>query len=333
MKSVTAAVRFSAVSLFASATLLGLAGCGYTNALEETAAALNPRGEIKACEPVFTPGAISSELPASWTEMPRSVPKVNPENVPVTQRSWSFNNALQTLTPELYQQNIAGSGSVVAAEIGIYDGATGKALYTTLSNPAGVANDFIGITPEIGVAGVADAMRCAVPGQQLRIVFSAAESLQFVQQFGLTAGANAVFLAQVNSVSMLKAEGEIKRLPAGFPAVTRTAEGVPGIVLPPQAAPNKLQTAIAIKGSGVPVSPSHNLIVRFTSVSWESGEVIASNWGDLNSPQLLAATAANDLPWRKQLNDVPVGSQVVVVLPGDEVNPASAMVIDILLAG
>lgn len=274
------------------------------------------------CQPALTAGAASAELPATWDSFPAEVKPVTAATVAASQRS-------VTLAP--HDATAAVPGDFVAAQLAIYDGKTGEQVYSSTSKGE-TAHDFLAVQEPEQATSLSRAIQCAAAGDQVRVVYSAADSEPFAAQFGISPGSNAVVLLHVAAVSGAKAEGTAQRLPAGFPAVTRTADGVPGVVLPPQAAPTETLAAVSIKGTGRAITPSDNLVVRYTTVAWEDQEVITSNWTANASPQLLAADAP-DIPWRDKLNDIPLGSQVVVLQPASAGADAAVIVVDLLLAG
>ncbi|MBB4071885.1 hypothetical protein [Canibacter oris] len=274
------------------------------------------------CRPVLTAGAASAELPATWDKFPSQLTPVTAATVAASQRSVTL--APHSTTP-------ATPGDFVASQLAIYDGKTGEQVYSTTAKGE-TAQDFLAVQEPEQATALSRAIQCAAAGDQVRVVYSAADSEPFAAQFGISAGSNAVVLLDVAAVSGAKAEGKPQRLPAGFPAITRTADGVPGIVVPPQAPPTETLAAVSIKGTGRMITPADNLVVRYTTVAWEDQEVITSNWTANANPQLLAADAP-DIPWRDKLNDIPLGSQVVVLQPASAGAGAAVIVVDLLLAG
>lgn len=278
----------------------------------------------EACAPLYSPGAASEATPAAWDTPPGEIAPVNPESVPATQVSTAaVANAQQVAVP----------GTILAAQLAIYDGASGALVYNSKQNPISGGDVFMQVPTETGVIPMSDVLRCAAVGQQVRAVLSQTDSQSFVQQLGIKPGANAVLLLTLTSIGGFKAEGAAKSLPSGFPAVTRNDAGVPGIVLPPVDPPHDLQSAISIQGAGRPVVANDTLVVRFTNIDWRSKTILNTNWGDQQGPQTITPVQGAKLPWREVINGVPIGSQVVIIEPTPDRRSANVLVLDILLAG
>ena len=315
-------MRSKALLATTATALLALTGCAHSSGVQHA------HNATAACTPALTVGAAATALTHTAENFPASITPLQTTLVPATQR---VVHHAATAEQVATAHTPAEPGSLVAARIAIYDGATGKQVYNSNFNGA-AAQDFLAVQDPQDATALSRAVQCALPGDKISVVYSAADALPFVSQFGISAGSTAVALLDVSAVGATIAEGTPQRLPAGFPAVTRTAAGVPGVVIPPQGEPRELATAVAIRGTGREITASDNLVVRFTSVAWHSKEVLTTTWQPGAGPQLLPANAP-DLPWRDSLNGIPVGSQVVVLQPASDTAEAAVIVVDLLLAG
>jgi peptidylprolyl isomerase len=111
----------------------------------------------------------------------------------------------------------------------------------------------------------------------------------------------------------------------GVPTVVRAPDGRPGIIIPDSKAPTKTVTQTLIAGDGAKVGDEQPFFA-YTAVGWNDRKVAESTWGKLPEADL------SKLP--KQVADAvksaTVGSQLLVVVPGEGDAQAVAYVVDIL---
>lgn len=112
-----------------------------------------------------------------------------------------------------------------------------------------------------------------------------------------------------------QAEGEAVEPPEGLPVVETDADdAVTGITVPEGVpAPTELVVTTLIEGTGTPVEADSNLIVHYTGVLFDTGEVFDSSWGR-GEPAQFPLTGV--IPgWQEGLVGVPVGSRVLLSIP------------------
>ena len=114
-----------------------------------------------------------------------------------------------------------------------------------------------------------------------------------------------------------QAEGEEVPAPEGLPTVETDDSGaVTGITVPPDAtAPTELVSQTLIEGEGQPVEADDTLVVHYTGVLLDGGEVFDSSWerGEPASFPLSGVIQG----WQQGLEGVPVGSRVLLVVPAE----------------
>ena len=114
-----------------------------------------------------------------------------------------------------------------------------------------------------------------------------------------------------------QAEGEEVPAPDGLPTVeTDEAGAVTGITVPSDvAAPTELVSEVLIRGEGAPVEADDALVVHYTGVLYDGGEVFDSSWerGEPASFPLSGVIQG----WQQGLEGVPVGSRVLLVVPAE----------------
>ncbi|MBT1017865.1 hypothetical protein KJY77_01740 [Canibacter sp. lx-72] len=314
--------------LCVAVTVAALAGCAQSSTAESAAA---------ECENPLSSGAVSDAYAAK-----ASVPlgdSIKPATaLPVTVAQRTVTTADQTADTATIARSVSASETaqgkavvaapaIVTADINIYDSVTGARVYSTSSKNS--AADFLAVPEKRGLNVLSDAALCALPGQRVTVAMTPKEAAGFLRS-GLSEGAAAIAYIDVKNTSNFKASGKEQPLPNGFPAVTRTAAGDPGVVLPPQQAPSELRSALRIKGEGRSVHAGSNVVAQVLSVSW-AGKVTASTWND--GPMIIPADDPA-VSWRNELNGVPVGSQVVILMPAksdaSQATPAQVLVVDVL---
>jgi peptidylprolyl isomerase len=101
----------------------------------------------------------------------------------------------------------------------------------------------------------------------------------------------------------------------GLPVVTLADDGEPSIEVPEGVEPPKeLVSQLLIKGSGPPVEETQSITANYAGWLWD-GEPFDSSWGrgEPSTFSLQGVIAG----WTKGLTGVPVGSQVLLVVPPD----------------
>lgn len=117
-----------------------------------------------------------------------------------------------------------------------------------------------------------------------------------------------------------RAEGEEKKLPSGFPEVTRDDTGAPSISQPEGDAPTELETGVAIEGDGPEVTEGQKVTVHYTGWLWDDvSEPFDSSWA---SGEPYPVEGVGQAPviegWNEALIGQKIGSQIVVIIPPDK---------------
>lgn len=257
------------------------------------------------CEPLLQSGVLSDgvEVSGAFGEAP-SVEIPQDVEISTTQRTIVNSGDESDAKP-------SGEETLVGVDMAFFDAATGDQLYEGAGYQGG-AHEFVLVSAE-QTNPLSEAVRCAVPGERIVLGLAPADATSISSQLGGTAGEALVGVIDVVSVSGLSAQGRVKALPAGFPAVVTNDEGRPGIVLPPNAAPAGLSSALRIKGDGPEVTAEQNVVAQVLEVNWDGTET-NNTW--TSGPTALGSEAdveASGVTFREALTGVPVGSQVVVI--------------------
>lgn len=270
---------------------------------------------VETCEAVFQPGPLSESVTVN-----NSAGVVD----------FNVGSGMQILNPQLSfidegsdvaQRSPIKDGDIVAANIAYIDATSGEVIEISPTFGTGVADNYFLAGIETG-AIVASSL-CATPGETavLALPADAAAAIGF-------SGSDAIVALEIIDAFEPHAAGKRHQLPNGFPAVAIDNTGRPGVIFPPLPAPKSLVSAVHITGTGNPVQPNDQVIGQILEVSW-LGSLQRNSWetGPMNfgSESDIAQTQAM---FRTALTGVPVGSQVVVIEPGQD--SARVSVIDIL---
>lgn len=268
------------------------------------------------CEPLLSPGALSDSVRVSGED----ADSLRVTFAKGTEALSSQRSIVQSADPtSVKNRTVVEEGMIFKANLAYVDAGTGEILQIepTFGTDQGVP--FLA-DPSAGTifAGVL----CTAVGETAAIVFSPEESA------AMGVDGQLAVLAQVTDAAAPRATGKARALPSGFPAVTNDETGRPGIVLPPQQAPSKLKSALRIEGTGEKVTAEQNVIGHVLTAGWD-GKQVKNTWAELpegfGNEQSAAQTGST---FRAALTGYPIGSQVVVIEPGED--GARVSVVDIL---
>ncbi len=297
-------MRRRALSLTACLAVLGagaLVGC-------------TPAQHVDTCLAPLGTGALSDSV---------SISGDSADSLEVTLRegSTALNAQRSIVNPASDRTSLVTEGSIVGANIAYVDSASGELLEVSPTFGTDTGDALFLATAQH--SGIVAGTLCAAVGDTVAVALSAEESAAM----GIRDG-SLVAVVEIVSVNEPRATGAHRLLPSGFPAVTTNADGQPGIVLPPQQAPKSVRSAVRIEGTGPRVQADQAVIGNVLSVSWTGAEL--KNTWPLGPQSFGTEEQAEqaDASFRAELTGYPVGSQVVVIEPGD--GGATVSVVDIL---
>lgn len=135
-----------------------------------------------------------------------------------------------------------------------------------------------------------------------------------IPTLGLGADDGVVFIFDIVRAFLPKANGSSKAAEAGMPTVILAPSGQPGIQIPQSDAPTEFRRTILIEGRGEKVAVGDNVTVHYTGWTW-LGEEFDSSW-PRQAPAAFDVTTDGLIEGFVQaLDGVPVGSQVIAVIP------------------
>jgi len=217
----------------------------------------------------------------------------------------------------------AGLGGVVNANYSVYDAETGAEVGSPSSGTIAVSDKLFD--------GLKETLACASAGERVAVVLPNDTASQIVSG----AAGSIVMVFDVLTAFPQAATGADQPAQSGFPSVVHDSTGRPGVSITGEA-PTEAKSALLKKGDGQELATGDQVIVQATAVSYATKKVVSSTWED-GSPQLwlvsddTSATSGSKQPVgiATFLQGVPVGSEVLVVLP-DDAGSATAWVVDIL---
>ena len=141
-----------------------------------------------------------------------------------------------------------------------------------------------------------------------------------------------------------RAEGAEVDPVEGLPTVELDDSGKPTITVPEGESPTELVAQLLIEGEGDTVESGQTITVHYTGVLWDGGTQFDSSWDSGKTASFGIGTGAVIPGWDKGLVGIPVGSQILLVIPpadgyGDQGNSSIpggstlVFVVDILAAG
>lgn len=170
--------------------------------------------------------------------------------------------------------------------------------------------------------GIIDLTRCATTGETVSAAVTNTQLFgeEYVAQTGLPADDEQHLTVTVNKVYHSAASGRIAPQLSGIPAVVNSPGGGVGVTMPKEAAPTELRKALTIEGFGAPIADGDLVVTHLSTFTWSDGTAHYSSWDEPGAVPYVAATALDNFYGAAaQLVGVPIGSQVVVVVPATQI--------------
>ncbi|MES2171251.1 MAG: FKBP-type peptidyl-prolyl cis-trans isomerase [Actinomycetota bacterium] len=268
---------------------------------------------VAGCSPMILPGSASKVV--KTTGAYGKAPKVT-----VPTPLYTGTTQVSTL--------IAGHGPAiqygqpVTFDATIVDGRTGAVLQATTYTKTGSGLTTAGTS---ATPGVGKALVCATAGSRIAVVLSPKDGTnnQDDSADGVKAKDSLIWVLDIRSAFLAKANGAPKVSGDAYPSVVTTANGAPGITLPSTPAPKKLTTVPLQQGSGAVVKNGDLIITKYTAISWVAKpDTFDSTW-TTNTSAPLQVGASSVAPGLSQaLKGKRVGSQLLVMIPASQAAPA-----------
>lgn len=218
---------------------------------------------------------------------------------------------------------IPGDGATVEenATVNVHyvgvNGRTGQPFDDSYSRGQPVAFPLDQVVPgfQKGLAGqkVGSRVLIAMPGKD------GYDSAGGNPQADIQVGDTLIFVADILSLQLERAEGEPVAPRAGLPTV-EFADGQPRITIPANTPPpTELVVQPLVRGAGEPVAETDRVTVHYQSGTWSNGAVVDNTY----SQQPQQGALSELIPaWREALTGQPVGSRLLIISPPDQAYPA-----------
>lgn len=211
-------------------------------------------------------------------------------------------------------------GQLALVGAAIYNGTTGDEVQVVgFGDEPGATL----VLNDAGMPAFAKALGCAREGSRVAIAASAEDAFgeRGNPSAGVGPGDSLVVVMDVRRAFPARADGSPRLSRDGFPAVVLAPNGQPGITVPASDAPATTEVEVLRQGSGETVESGDEVVVQYTGVLWEDGEVFDSSWerGEPATFTVADGEGSQVIPgFSKAIIGQQVGSQVgVVVAPED----------------
>lgn len=214
--------------------------------------------------------------------------------------------------------NTVGATSVVELQYTGIDATTGETFDSSFFNGQTLLGQNGGF-----VTGFNKCLTGKAVGSRLLMLISGADGYDSAggqSDAGIAVGDSLVFVVDIIAAEYEKPEGQQVATGNQWVSVTDN-KGVPTAkVTPGLPAPNDVQSTVLIQGAGRPVAVGDAIYVNWFTMDYNTGRMIENSYTDGAGPQ--AALLANLIPgWRQVLVGVPMGSRVLIIVPGSQAYP------------
>lgn len=218
-------------------------------------------------------------------------------------------------------------GGVIAGAISVYDGGSGEPVLDP-GNGQPIAGLSLLMPTATGFQlPFTASLACASAGSRIAVEGPASDLFNesAVEGLGLTADQSIVVITDVEEVYLGRADGADQVAQSGLPAVVLAPNGQPGFTFPDAAAPAEQRVALLKRGSGAELADGDVAVVHYSALGWQADAVSASSWPTLvparlaldGQDQQVSSTFVFAAAVKDALVGLPVGSQVLVAVPGD----------------
>lgn len=219
---------------------------------------------------------------------------------------------------------LVSSQQAMFGAVSLFDGTTGKRVESVgYDQPGGFT--IAGFQQQF--PGFDKALACATGGSRVVAAVPAADIEAATRSaYGFSEDGTVVAVFDVTEVMLAKAEGDdVFNSERGLPSVVRAPDGRPGVIIPDGAVPTKAKVKTLIAGRGDKVGDQTPLLA-YTSVAWDTRSQLSTTWD--SAPTTDLSTFPKDV--QKAIAGATVGSQLMVIVPGQGGGSATVFVIDVL---
>jgi hypothetical protein len=225
---------------------------------------------------------------------------------------------------------ITEPNQLALVDVTVFSGETGESVVSTRYS------DSLAQVPALSQLAatfptLADDLQCATEGSRL-VVALAPEDIpeEVAAQLAPEQDESLVLVVDLRRVYLAKADGADQFTEShGLPTVVRAPDGRPGIIIPDADAPTEQVVETLKRGDGPEVAEGSSARVALTGVRWDTRDVTVNTW-EAGQPETLVPGGQDSPAFAEALVGQTVGSQLLVVEPGEGSTSAVAYVVDIL---
>lgn len=206
---------------------------------------------------------------------------------------------------------VAGDGETIAEG----DLISWRSLYVDASTGEVLQSSWQGAPAEV-IAVTSDGIGAAAFAFLTTVTVGSRIAMAGWQQSTSGQAYSLIQVADIDRIIPGRAEGEAVAPSGDFPAVTLAENGAPSLAAAPEGEPPTATTVeMLIRGTGEPTAAGDSLTMMYTGWSWDTGEQFDSSW-DRGAPFTFVQGQGQVIAgWDEHLLDIPVGSQVMLVIP------------------
>ena len=222
----------------------------------------------------------------------------------------------------------AERGDIVFSHFTIFDGSTGDPVFSSFD-----AQQPLRVSAGDAETSVLEgAVLCAAEGSRIVAVSTMEDALgegQALRGSDIRPTDSIVMVYDVTRVVPGRATGIPQPGNAALPSVTTAVDGQPGLSFTGAEPPETLEVSTTIQGAGEELLPGDQVILQYTGVIWQSGEVFDSTWASARPSAMPGVTGSSPAIFTLQqgalidgfyngLMGQNVGSQVLISIPQDQ---------------
>jgi len=202
----------------------------------------------------------------------------------------------------------------VSIEYSGFNGATGKQILASNYDGTNTTAEFL---KSGGLPDFCSALGGVREGSRVVMLFPAklAHNNAGVPASGVGKKDSIIFIFDLKSVSLAQAVGDTQLPQSGFPTVTLTPDGTPGLTFPKTPAPAEFKVATLIKGRGAKVKQDQLITLNYTGFVWDGKTFFDSSWSSGQPAQFKLSKGQLIPGFIKALVGQTVGSQVIAIIP------------------
>jgi peptidylprolyl isomerase len=208
-------------------------------------------------------------------------------------------------------------GQFVLLAASLFNGSTGEEVQTVGydGNPAGLVvggdQTFTALSKGLTCAREGSRIVVVAPSEDMVAPSSGAE--------GEEGGESLVAVIDVQRAFPARAGGAARLSRDGFPAVVLAPDGRPGITVPSSDPFKTTEVEVLKQGNGQVVEDGDTVVVQYTGVLWDTGEVFDSSWETGTPATFVVGENGQVVPgFSDAIVGQQVGSQVGVIVPPSE---------------